>query len=193
MIHKEVLIQKKLSLRKSAFLLFQEVMKNYSVREEKCPHCHETGKCVRHAWYLRNLIDYEKGEGVIYRQIKVLRVRCLCCRHTHSVLPDCIIPYTTYSLFFILRIFITRIFMRNTILKICRQFHISVSMFYRWRLLFKEHIKNLPEKWSYCQSSEKNFLTNLLHSSYSAFESSFFIKNQYSFLQNHKYNVKNSN
>lgn len=68
-----------------------------------CPSCGSTGNCAAHGSYRRSLIDFEEGK-VVYGVVEVQRVRCASCGHTHAILPDHIIPYTTYSLLFILRV-----------------------------------------------------------------------------------------
>lgn len=68
-----------------------------------CPACGSRGNCIPHAGYRRSLIDLEGG-AVVYTSLEVKRVCCGSCGHIHAVLPDFIIPYTTYSLLFILQV-----------------------------------------------------------------------------------------
>ena len=70
--------------------------------------------------------------------IKVVRVIC-SCGHTHAILPDLIIPYNTYGVFFILRVIAEYLLHRHSIEHLCARFSITHSMLYRWYGLFLEH------------------------------------------------------
>lgn len=60
---------------------------NLEVKTIKCPNC-DTSEMERHGYYRR----YINISGVKY-YIRILRVRCKVCGHTHAILPDFIIPY----------------------------------------------------------------------------------------------------
>ena len=61
--------------------------------EASCPRCGTSGNFVRHACYDRTLVT-EKGEAVL----RIIRVRCLTCGSTHSLIPPNVIPYKVHSL-----------------------------------------------------------------------------------------------
>lgn len=186
MIRKSVFFQKRFSFKKTASDLFREMMKKFAVKEESCTLCRKKGSCVRHGWYSRNVIDYAE-DCVRYEKIRVLRVKCLNCGHTHAVLPDCIIPYATYSLFFILRIFVYRFLGKDTVMKICTKFQISVSVFYRWKHIFDKHKIRVPKNAGVSVESNQSFFQSFFQVSYSEFEYLFLQKNQHVFLQKHKF------
>lgn len=60
---------------------------NLEVKTIICPNC-DTADMERHGYYKR----YVNISGTKY-YIRILRVRCKSCGHTHAVLPDFIIPY----------------------------------------------------------------------------------------------------
>ena len=91
-----------------------------------------------HARYTRSLIDFEDGK-VVYGAVEIKRVRCASCGHTHAILPDYIIPYTTYSLPFILRVLCAHFLGSETVEQLCLRFSISPSMLYQWKTLFLVH------------------------------------------------------
>lgn len=103
-----------------------------------CPVCASRGNCAPHAGYTRSLIEYEGGK-VVYRRVRIRRVRCGSCKHTHAILPDCIVPYSTYSLLFILRVLAEYFLGLRTVEQLCRRYAISASMLYQWKALFLEH------------------------------------------------------
>lgn len=73
---------------------------------------------------------------MVYTSIKIKRVRCGSCGRTHAVLPDFIIPYTTYSLLFILQVLAAYFLGTRTVEELCRRFSITPSMLYQWKSSF---------------------------------------------------------
>lgn len=69
----------------------------------------------------------------------ILRVYCDSCGHAHAILPDFIVPYSSYSLFFILRVlgeFFARL---HTMERLCERYGISLKQLYKWLNLRKSH------------------------------------------------------
>lgn len=151
------------------------------------PSCGSLGNSGRHGRYTRSVIDYEKGR-VVYRKMEVERVRCGSCGHTHAILPDEIIPYSTYSLRFILRVLAAYYLGSKTVEELCRRYSISVSMLYEWKRLFLEH----KEMWLGVLEDEgtdpSSFIRRLFTlTDYSTeFGKPFYIKTARSFLQRHR-------
>ena len=111
-----------------------------SIIDFKAPICGSTGNCHIHHYYGRSIIDFKAG-----RQEKsdlcVLRVFCDSCRHAHAVLPDIIIPYSSYSLFFVLRLLGEYFAGLFTIEQLCERYDISQNQFFKWLALWKSHKK----------------------------------------------------
>ena len=103
MIRKFTLFCKLISIKTSSQSIFSSAMKTFIPGLEVCPHCGSKGNCVPFAYYDRHLVDFIHGH-VCDTPIRVLRVQCSSCQHTHAILPDVIVPYASYSLFFILRV-----------------------------------------------------------------------------------------
>lgn len=61
--------------------------------EARCPRCGTAGNFARHACYNRSLVT-EEGEITL----RIVRVRCLTCRSTHSLIPPDVIPYKIRSI-----------------------------------------------------------------------------------------------
>ena len=66
---------------------YNDFIANLEVKTIKCPYCN-TSDMERHGYYKR----YINISGKKY-YIRILRVRCKVCGHTHAVLPDFIVPY----------------------------------------------------------------------------------------------------
>lgn len=116
------------------------------------------------------------------------RVRCRSCGHTHAVLPDWLIPYSTYSLRFILRVLAAYYLGCKTVEELCRRYAISASMLYEWKRLFLEH----KEMWLGVLEDKETgpawFIRRLFTlAEYSTgFGKPFYIKTARSFLQSHR-------
>jgi len=54
-----------------------------------CPNCSCKGECIRYGYYTRYIKVY--GKKVL---LKINRVFCKNCHHTHALIPVCIVPYS---------------------------------------------------------------------------------------------------
>lgn len=186
MIRKNLLLCKIIRIKTSSKSLFDSYMERFQPELETCPICGCSGYCHIHDYYDRAIIDFKTG-----RQEKsdlcVLRVFCDSCKHAHAILPDIIIPYSRYSLFFILRIlgeYFARLF---TIEQICERFGISQNQLFKWLALWKAHKREWLGLLSDAEISDSSFLKSLAASdSYSSFSMEFIRLMSHSFLQSHK-------
>ena len=187
MIRQYTIFCKLFLLKKRSQELYAEHSANLAEGQIVCPSCGSRGNCTGHGKYERGFIDYEEGKAV-YRRLEVKRVRCGSCGHTHAVLPDWMIPYSTYSLLFILRVLAAYYLGSRTVEEICRRYAVSVSMLYEWKALFLKH----KELWLGALESKETppvrFIRQLLGlPSYSEdFSGPFYGKTAFSFLQRHK-------
>mgnify|MGYP003289877400 CR=1 FL=1 len=103
MIRKNSLLCKLNRIKTSSRSLFDTYMQRFQPHLETCPICGSAGNCHIHGYYERSIIDL-KAEKKTKEELCILRVFCESCGHAHSILPDLIIPYSSYSLFFILHV-----------------------------------------------------------------------------------------
>jgi hypothetical protein len=61
------------------------------------------------------------------------------CKTTHALLPDIIIPYSPYSLRFMLTVLVAYFERNTTVLDVCTYFGIAVSTLYEWKHRMLEH------------------------------------------------------
>ncbi len=73
----------------------------YTFSKCKCDYCGAIGRFHRHASYLRYFISFESNAPQI-QNLDILRVQCVSCKKTHSVLPKDIIPFKLHSLPYVL-------------------------------------------------------------------------------------------
>jgi len=140
MIRKKAIRCKLFQLDSSPKLRFQRFMKNFRPEQEACPFCGASGSCQIHGYYERSLIGFCDGRPV-YDRIRVMRLICRSCRHTHAVLPDFIIPYAQYSLDFVIRVLHAHLDSSATVREICERFAITPAILYSWKALYLEHRK----------------------------------------------------
>ena len=70
-------------------------MPKFQPELETCPICGSTGNCHIHDYYGRSIIDFRDGKRQ-KSDLCVMRVFCDSCEHAHAILPDIIIPYSSY-------------------------------------------------------------------------------------------------
>lgn len=178
----------KLNFNKLSVLdLYTESIKEYSPDkitslEMPCPNCgaqHPTWSYFE--LYDRDLIAYENGQTIAYR-IEITRISCSSCRATHALLPEIIIPYSSYSLIFIVKV-LKDYFSKMKIKEICIKYQISVSMIYAWKKLYLEHKQIWLGILDNLYQSAIEFISIIPGTKTSKDLANFFSNNGYSFLQ----------
>ena len=158
----------------------------FQPRLETCPICGSTGNCHIHDYYGRSIIDFRSGAQE-KSDLCVLRVFCDSCNHAHAILPDVIIPYSSYSLFFVLRILGEYFAGLSTIEQLCERYGISKNQLFKWVALFKAHKQEWLGLLADAEISDLSFLKNLAAAdSYSSFSMEFIRRSSRSFLQSHR-------
>ena len=160
-------------------------MEKFVPQTEVCPFCGSSGYCRFFASYDRFLIDFING-CIHQRLVRIRRVRCESCGHTHAILPDFIVPYCQYSLSFILQALRVYFLRLKTVRSLCDTFSISPQLFYRWLHVFGKHKTWHLGTLVSAETEPADFLTTILcYDPLSDFLAQFLAKNLFSFLQNH--------
>ncbi len=186
MIRKNLLLCKIIRIKTSSKSLFDSYMEHFHPELETCPICGSTGNCHVHDYYGRSIIDFVTGKQQ-KSHLCVLRVFCENCQHAHAILPDIIIPYSSYGLFFILRIlgeYFSRLY---TIEQLCERFGVSQNQFFKWLGLWKTHKQQWLGLLLDAETSDSSFLKDLVTlDNYSSFSMEFIRLVSQSFLQSHQ-------
>ena len=186
MIRKNALFCKLIRIKKSSKALFDSYMDSFRPERETCPICGSSLGCRIHAYYGRRIIDFIQGKTVM-QEITVLRLVCDSCGHTHAVLPDLIVPYSSYGLFFILRVLAEAFLHCSSIESLCERFCITRNQFYKWKQLFFQQKQEWLGILEDSEASGPEFLLKIARlPEFSLFSGSFTDKTAYSFLQSHK-------
>ncbi|MCM1197229.1 MAG: DUF6431 domain-containing protein [Roseburia sp.] len=78
----------------------KEILNNYQISLNfgflECPYC-KSSNLIRWGKYIRNCY-YIDDNNVIFDILKIQRVKCKDCNHTHALLPSFIIPYKQFLL-----------------------------------------------------------------------------------------------
>ena len=186
MIRKNALFCKLIRIKISSKSIFNSFMEQFIPQLETCPVCEAKGACHIHDYYGRNIIDFRYGHPV-KDDLCIMRLFCDSCEHAHAILPDIIIPYSSYGLFFILRVLAEFFSHLHTVEQICERYDISENQLRKWIALWKLH----KEQWlGLLDDAETSDLALLKHlcckDKFSSFSQKFFLLMSYTFLQSHQ-------
>ncbi len=104
-----------------------------------CPVCHAKTSMEFFGSYKRYLVEFKEGEPA-GKAIALQRFQCSSCGHTHALLPAMLVPYSSYSLRFILTVLRAYFLKTDTVAGICETAGIAVSTLYRWKRWFFTHL-----------------------------------------------------
>ncbi len=105
----------------------------------QCPVCAAKGCLVPWEPYGRDLILPDGNGGQDIERVRVRRVLCTSCGHTHALLPQEAIPFGSYSISFVLDV-LQRYFRHwGNVEELCMCAGISHSKLYVWKHLFLTH------------------------------------------------------
>lgn len=116
---------------------FEQEAGSLSYTDGICPVCHAKACLSPFAPYTRYMVEW-KGLPVTH-EVTVQRYQCSSCGHTHALLPSPLVPYSSYSLRFILLVLRSYFLHRACVQEICERAGIAVSTLYRWKALFLAH------------------------------------------------------
>lgn len=125
-----------------------------------CPVCHAQACLSPFASYTRYLVERRKGTPATH-EITVHRYRCSSCGHTHALLSSSLVPYSSYSLRFILLVLQDYFLGRACVQTVCERAGISVSTLYRWKAMFLSHKELWLGKLEDLNTSAKGFLEDM--------------------------------
>ncbi len=157
---------------------------SFVLSKEVCPFCKARQLCSLHSTYERDMIATQHGTVVCHR-LTISRVICSSCGHTHAILPDVLIPYGSYSLFFILRVLRLYFLHSYSVEKLCSRYGISISTLYAWVHLFKKQKTLWLGALSDAETSPLSFLCLLMDAP--SFPAKFFHSFFFSFLQQYRF------
>jgi hypothetical protein len=184
MIRKYSLFCKIIRIKTSSQSIFASFMEQFKPHLEVCPFCKSKGNCHPSASYDRHLVDFIRGFVSDSSTIRILRVKCSSCHRTHAILPDVIIPYASYSLFFILRVIGEYYAHLQSVDALCNKFSISHSLLYKWLRTFQEHKALWLSALNDSLTSCRDFITILCNlMTFSSFLEDYFLLTGTSFLQ----------
>lgn len=73
---------------------YDDLISNLSLNMLTCPCCKHKGCFVIHGYYQRFIISNIDSKLPLI----VTRVKCTCCKHTHTIIPSSLIPYCQIQL-----------------------------------------------------------------------------------------------
>lgn len=185
MIKTYSLFCKVLRTKTSSQTIFSSFMKDFKPSLEVCPFCGAKQSCQPFAYYDRHLVDFIHGH-VIDSSLHILRVQCASCQHTHAILPDVIVPYASYSLFFMLRVLGEYFLHLQPVDALCHKFCISHSLLYKWLDTFYKNKALWLGVLANAETESLSFLLSLCQLPLlSTFSFQYLLLAERSFLQSH--------
>ena len=117
---------------------FEQEAGSLSHTDGACPVCHAKACLSPFASYTRYLVEWKDGSPAT-QEVNIQRYQCSSCGHTHALLPSPLVPYSSYSLRFILTVLRNYFLHRACVQEICKHAGIAISTLYRWKALFLAH------------------------------------------------------
>ena len=174
-------------------IIFQDATDEFKHNNQHCPHCGTIGKLSSYGSYSRGCTSFKNGK-IIDSRIKPLRFECGSCGKTHALLPDILIPYSPYSLSFVLTVMIAYFERESTVVSVCERFGIAISTIYEWKKRLLLHKELMLGVLISRKTPALDFLKGLLNSKHlSGLLNQFFNKYKFSFLQNRSTATTRSN
>lgn len=134
----KVLLCKLKELHISDAELLEQAGRYEKIDTIRCPNCKKKGLFRRITPYERVMISMVKGKRQV-QNVKVPRIKCTHCGKTESLLADILIPFSSYSLTFILQTLQDYLKRSGSVVAFCAEREISISTLYTWRKLFQQH------------------------------------------------------
>lgn len=157
---------------------FGQAVGGLMLSNQRCPYCGAKGSMKPHDSYSRYMVSLKENKPVT-ESLRVPRVKCTSCGHTHALLPEMLIPYSSYSLRFVLNVLEAYFLHVHTVEEICEAYQIAHSTLYVFRNLFLSHKQMILGLLEDAQEKESDFIGKLDGELFFQFWESF----RYSFLQ----------
>ena len=157
---------------------FEQAVRSLNLCDHPCPYCNSKGHLIPHDVYSRYMVTLKNHRPVTVI-LRVPRVKCTSCGHTHALLPEMLIPYSSYSLRFVLTMLEAYFLHIHTVEEICETYQIAHSTFYVFRNLFLSHKRLILGVLADAQETASDFIGKIDGEQLFRFQDSF----RYSFLQ----------
>lgn len=171
---------KSLFYKTTAIELFHKEMSSFRVFSLACSSCRSKHSCTLLRSYKRYLVVIENGSPKTYT-LDITRVKCNCCGSSHAILPDCIVPGSSYALSFILYVLLYYYQKTYTVEQLCDLYQISASTLYAWKKLFLKNKRLFLGILEDAACKPETFLNSLLQPGF--YIQDFFHTFQQSFMQ----------
>lgn len=111
-----------------------------SVFEYVCPKCGAKTRFHRHGTYLRSVTYFLRDGTIVFEPIEILRLKCLSCHATHSILPGDLIPFQVYSLPVVLFLRKQILIEKNSLHYTIKKTHCTLQTIYQKLQLLKRNV-----------------------------------------------------
>lgn len=139
---------------------FDQAVSSLLLSDQPCPCCNSKGNLIPHDRYPRYMVTLKNGK-VHTVLLNVPRVKCMSCGHTHALLPEMLIPYSSYSLRFVLKVLEAYFLHLHTVEEICGACQIAHSTLYAFRDLFLSHKQLILGILEHAQEKAADFIRGM--------------------------------
>ena len=115
--------------------LYENFLSLLHLNQHRCPYCNASCSLVKNGHYFRHCIMFISNT-LFDTPFEVQRVKCKECGKTHALLPDCVIPYYSYSYGFIICVLCEYYLEPSTVEEVCDKFQISPHNLYHWKRIY---------------------------------------------------------
>jgi len=143
--------------------ILERSIEDYNHHGAKCPNCGAVGNLSPHGGYTRYLVCMKKALTASV-QVSLRRFKCNSCKVTHSLIPDTLIPYSQYSLRYMLYAIISYYDRKTSVSELCQHLGIAVSTLYAWKNRLIDHTELLLGLVTAQQESSVSYLQWLVNS-----------------------------
>lgn len=139
----------------------RNVLNNKGKIKWTCPFCGTKDSFHRHGTYNRNLIFFDNGDLKEVR-VCIQRLRCYNCKHTQSIIPWDIIPYSIYSVKTIFQFYYNKV-EEKSIFLMSKKLFVSYQILYYHINVFQLYVNKLVRLIKYIYSIICNNTIKMLY------------------------------
>ena len=115
---------------------YKEYTEHLDTFQVECNFCHFRGACVKDGHYSRSYLVWKEDLEGSGTKIRIQRVLCRHCNHSHALLPEEIVPYGQFSIIFMFWVLCAYYLENKSMNAICEAYGISVQQLKRWKKVF---------------------------------------------------------
>lgn len=162
----------RIPLKTSSDFNWLDFTKEHLARYNPDSHCCQ--RCGKRIWAKHRSASYTRGfiwpccGKPVYDELTITTILCEQCGkdhlssgtvngdYHHAVLGGILIPFTAYSLIFILTVLDSYVNRSGTVMDVCSQWEISINTLYSWKKRYMDQYENWADSFHSIQHYEED-------------------------------------